>query len=596
MKRIFKVLPALLLIFALLLAACTPVTETPATTPDTPVDTADTTDTPDTDEPDTPDEPVLDSDWGSMGLTSGGVPIANPGQLPIVQNRGDITVDILVTGHPAIINWQTNAMSQWMEEQTNIVVNYRTIPLEGRLDTLSMELAAANYPDAFKAVGMNQDLVNRFGVNEGRLLPITDLIPVHAPNLMSILEEFPAYRGVMTMLDDEIYMMPNINQCFHCTMFYKLWINQEFLDQVGMDIPTTTDELVTVLTAFRDEIPDSIPFAGTFLGGWGSTLDYFIMNSFTFYDAHTLGDGANLQNSLGLFVDNGVIRTPWDLPETQDGLRFLRMLVEEGLLHEASLTSDADQLVALVESGDSARVGLVTGGHGMIFSDMMGDRYPLYVPVMPLRGPAGVQQIPMNMHDLGFNGFYISADSDYAEALVQWADFLYTFEATMTGYFGQYQEAWRMAEPGEIGLDGNPAIYSLLVPWQEVEPQNEHWVQMTISNRDAAFRAGEAFDTSIPLYTAEGLEAFLFQTTLQMEPFGVREKVFPPVKFTADQSSAMSVQLTDVTTIIRQWVPGFIAGTFDIETQFDEFVSLLENAGLRELEAQFQAAYDLLYG
>ena len=165
----------------------------------------------------------------------------------------------------------------------------------------------------------------------------------------------------------------------------------------------------------------------------------------------------------------------------------------------------------------------------------------------------------------------------------------------MRGYYGPYQNAWRMAEPGEMGLDGNPAIYSLLVPWQEVEPQNEHWVQMTISNRDAAFRAGEAFDTSISLHTADGLEAFLFQTTKEMEPFGIKEKVFPPVKFTAEQSSEMSVQLTDVTTIIRQWVPGFIAGTFNIETQYDEFLALLENAGLSNLVAQYQAAYDLLY-
>jgi putative aldouronate transport system substrate-binding protein len=584
MKNLFKSIPALLLVFALLLTACAPYdgqSQIPDTQQDPYVISTD---------------PGVDSDWGSMGLTAGGVPIANPGQLPIVKNRGDITIEIMVTGHPAIVNWNTNAMSQWMEEQTNIVVNWRLIPLEGRLDTLSMELTSANYPDAFMSVGMNQDLVNRFGVGEGRLLPITDLIPVHAPNLMNILDLYPGYQGIMTMLNNEIYMMPNVNQCYHCTMFYKMWINQDFLNQVGMDIPTTTDELVTVLKAFRDQIPGSIPFAGTFLGGWGSTLDYFLMNSFTFYDAHTLGDGANLQNSLGLFVDNGVVKTPWDQPGTQDGLRFLNMLVREGLLHEASLTSNSDQLVALVESGDSARVGLTTGGHGMIFSDMMGDRYPSYVPVMPLQGPTGLRQIPMNTNDLGFNGFYISADTRYAEAIVQWADLLYTFEATMRGYFGPYQKAWRIAEPGEIGLDGNPALYSLLVPWQEVEPQNDHWVQMTISNRDAAFRAGEAFDISIPLYTAEGLEAFLFQTTVEMENFAVREKVFPPVKFTADQSSAMSVQLTDVTTIIRQWVPGFIAGTFDIDTQYEEFLALLENAGLRNLEAQYQAAFDLLYG
>jgi len=540
------------------------------------------------------DESGLPEGWGSMGLTSGGVPISDPGQFPIVANRGDITVEIMVTGHPSIINWQTNAMTQWMEEKTNIVVNWRIIPLEGRADTLNLELASANYPDAFKSVGFNQAHVNRFGVGEGRLLSITDLVPLHAPNLMEIYERFPNYPGIMTMLDGEMYVMPNINQCFHCTMFYKMWINREFLEYVDMDVPTTTDELVEVLKAFRDQIPDSIPFAGTFTGGWGSTLDYFIMNAFTFYDAHTAGN-AIPQNNLGLFVDNGVVKTPWAEPGTIEGLRFLNMLFNEGLLHEGSLTGDGDQLIALVESGANPRVGLVTGGHGMIFSDIEGERYPLYIPVMPLQGPSGLRQIPRNTNDIGFNGFIISADTNYAEALVKWADALYSFEATMNGYFGPYGSNWRFAEDGEIGLDGNPAIYALLVPWQEVEPQNDHWVQMTISNRDAAFRAGEAVDPSVDKFSPEGLEVLLFETTLDMFPFGNAEMVFPPVKFTEEQTNDMSVPLTDVSTIIRQWIPGFIGGVFDLDTQYDEFLELLENAGLSGLIAEYQAAFDLLY-
>ncbi|MCL2565782.1 MAG: extracellular solute-binding protein [Defluviitaleaceae bacterium] len=578
MKRLFKPFMAVLIACFMLLAACGQGGG--AGTAETPADTLAT--------------PVITSDWGSMGLTSGGVPISDPGQFPIVQNRGDITVEIMVTGHPTF-DWNNNDMTRWMEEMTNIVVNWRVIPLEGRADTLNLELTSANYPDAFKVVGFNQAHVNRFGVGEGRLMPITDLIPLHAPNLMEILEEFPNYEGIMTMLDGEIYVMPNINQCFHCTMFYKMWINQDFLDEVDMEIPTTTDELLTVLRAFRDEIPGSIPFAGTFTGGWGSTLDYFIMNAFTFYDAHTLGNGP-AQPTLGLFVDNGVVKTPWNQPGTIEGLRFLNQLVREGLLHEGSLTGDGSALIALVESGDTARVGMVTGGHGAIFSDMAGYRYPLYVPVMPFAGPDGRRVFPQNTNDLGFNGFYISADSNYAEALVKWADLLYTFEATMRGYFGPAETNWRLAEPGEYGIDGNPAIYTILVPWQETEPQSYHWNQFTISNRTAAFRAGEAFDTNISLWDPEGLEAFLFQTTEQMLPFANSEKIFPPVKFTDDQTSDMSVPLTDVTSIIRQWIPGFVAGVFDIDTQYDEFLELLENAGLSFLLEHFQAAYDLLYG
>ena len=586
----FKSILALLVALMMLLSACANGGADPAPTP-----AGD--DNGEMGQEETADLPAdLPEGWGSMGLTSGGVPISDPGQFPIVANRGDIELEIMVTGHPMIIDWNTHEMTQWMEEKTNIVINWRVIPLEGRDDTLPLELASANYPDAFMSVGFTEDLVSRFGETEGRLLAITDLITTHAPNLMQILDDFPNYRGVMTMLNGEIYLMPTVNQCFHCQMHYKMWINEEHLNAVGMDIPTTLDEFVEVLTAFRDQIPDSIPFAGTFVSGWGGTIDYYIMNSFTFYTARTYSDHGGAWQTLGLYVVDGEVRVPWGLEETREGLRFLNMLVEEGLLHEGSLSSDSDQLIALVESGDTPRVGVVTGGHGMIFSDINGERYPLYIPMLPMEGPTGLRQIPRNLNDLGFNGFFVSADTEFAEAAIKWADSLYSFEASMRSTFGPYGTHWEWAQDGDLGLDGEPAIYRMLVPWQETEPQNDHWIQQNISRRDAAFRAGEAVDPDVWIRSPAGLEPWLHQATLAMLPYSNNENFFPLVKFSAEETSEMSVPLTDVTSIIRQWIPGFIAGTFDLDTQWDEFNNALEDAGLSDLVARYQAAYDLLFG
>jgi putative aldouronate transport system substrate-binding protein len=580
MKKLPKTLAALLVI-AFVFSACTGKKET-------------------TSSADIGSAPVLGADWGSMGLSSGGVAISNPGQFPIVRNRGDIRVTMLVTGHPAIIDWNTNAMSRWVEQQTNIVVEYKTIPLEGRLAALSLELASNTYPDAFMTAGMNLSLLTRYGPGEGRLKPVTDLIKTHAPNLQNIFRDFPGYPGLMTMLDGNIYTMPNVNQCYHCTMYYKMWINAEFLKAVGKPMPTTTDELVDVLKAFRDNDPngnglrDEIPYAATGTGGWGNTLDYFLMNSFTFYTAETLGNGSALR-TLGLYLDNGIVKTPWAEPGTIEGLRFLNMLVRERLLYEGSFTASDSELINLLESGSHPRVGLTTGGYGGTFSDMGGSRYQMYEPMMPLQGPSGLRQIPKDTYDIGYNGFYISADSKYVEALVKWADLLYDFEATMDGYYGPKDTHWRAAVPGETGLDGKPALYSILVPWQETEPQNIHWVQMNISNRDAAFRAGEAYDQSIPLYSGEGLEKLLFDTTARMELYANSKSVMPPVKFTEQQEAINSVPLTDISNLIKQYVPGFISGANDIDREYNTFLQRLRNAGLDAVVASYQAGYNQQY-
>jgi putative aldouronate transport system substrate-binding protein len=273
----------------------------------------------------------------------------------------------------------------------------------------------------------------------------------------------------------------------------------------------------------------------------------------------------------------------------------MRMLSDEGLLYEGAFTADDAALVSVVESGGAARVGMVPGGYGGTFSDMDGDRYPQYVPLMPVAGPGGLRSIPKDTFDLGFNGFYVSADSKYAEALVKWADKLYDFEATMNGYYGPKGTHWREAAAGEEGLDGNPALYAVLVPWQEVEPQNDHWVQMNISNRDAAFRAGESYDTSIPLFSGDGLEKLLFETTMEMEAYANSESLMPPVKFTEERSNANSVPITDLSNLLKQYIPGFINGTYDIETEYDGFLGRLKASGLDGIVAAYQEAYDQQY-
>ena len=39
-------------------------------------------------------------------------------------------------------------------------------------------------------------------------------------------------------------------------ILYKIWINQTWLDNLGLDVPTTTEELYTVLKAFKENDPN----------------------------------------------------------------------------------------------------------------------------------------------------------------------------------------------------------------------------------------------------------------------------------------------------------------------------------------------------
>ena len=71
----------------------------------------------------------------------------------------------------------------------------------------------------------------------------------------------------------------------------EIWINKEWLDKLGLAVPTTTDELYNVLKAFKTQDPngngkaDEIPLTGApnkYV--WNGNIDAFLMNAFIYND------------------------------------------------------------------------------------------------------------------------------------------------------------------------------------------------------------------------------------------------------------------------------------------------------------------------
>ncbi|MBQ4618398.1 MAG: hypothetical protein IJB25_00755, partial [Clostridia bacterium] len=95
----------------------------------------------------------------------------------LCENFGDITLKVAVTDLAAIEDWETNAYIKWMEEVTNVDLQFELIPYEGRAEKLGLLLNDAdNYPDMFWGVGMTDAMISRFGVDEKMFLPLNDLI------------------------------------------------------------------------------------------------------------------------------------------------------------------------------------------------------------------------------------------------------------------------------------------------------------------------------------------------------------------------------------------------------------------------------------
>ena len=533
----------------------------------------------------------------SVGATAD-VQYSAKGEYPIVENYGDVTLTFLVVDHPAILDWYTNDFILWMNEQTNVKLEFETVSSQDKVEKMNLLLSTGQIPDAICGGGNNltSDQMVRYGMEEGLLMPLNDLIEENCVYLKEMFEAYPKAIQMSKMTDGNIYALPQINDCFHTYMPERMWINGEWLKNLGLEVPTTTDELYNVLVAFRDQDAngngdpnDEIPLAGN-TTGWRCMPEWYIMNAFTYYNVETL---TGQTGDFGMHLEDGVVTTSFEDPGFKEGLAFCHKLYDEGLLYAASYNQDNDQMTQLVENPGACLVGCAPGGYAGVWANLGGDRYAQYDVLLPLTGPEGYKNVVCNEYVPIYGGsFAISAKCEYPEIAIKWADLLYTQIATLNSYYGPQDVAWTWAEEGDIGLDGNPALYRQLIPWQETEPQSLHMVQQIPDFRDTAIRVGLADDTTKDIKSADRLETLLYQAACAYYEDARPECKIPPLKFSVEESDAMMVAKTEVDRVLKEYVIGFITGVHNIDTEYDAFLSSLESAGMQTLIDQYQKSYD----
>ena len=316
-----------------------------------------------------------------------------PGVFPIVDEM--VTVNVM-TRYGAVEhdgNYQDAAFTAWFEDLTNVRMNFVDI-VESQLwsERLNLVLAAGDLPDTFMVQGvMSGQEVFTHGVH-GTFIPLENLIDQWMPAYGAILEEHSQYASQLVMPDGRMYSIGSLEgTCYHCTMSRKMWVYMPWLEELGLDVPETTEEFYRMLVAFRNDDPnrtgsaDTIPMTGAATGAWNAQpLPPYIMSSFIYTDPGNF-----------LKRDGGRVSFVANTDEWREGVRYMRRLYREGLMQPDWFTQDAGQLRSTVESPGPAVVGAVPAGWYGVFSINSWDgsgRFADFHPIAPLTGPTGVRQ------------------------------------------------------------------------------------------------------------------------------------------------------------------------------------------------------------
>lgn len=142
-----------------------------------------------------------------------------------------------------------------IEEATNVKVEWLVFPYEIAKEKKNILINSGDYPDVIGGWLLSENEILNYGPAEGLFVPIDEAIAKYSPNMTAALD-MPSVRQTMTLPDGHIYTIPYVLPT--PKVAFNPYINKAWMEKLGLDMPTNTDELLEVLRAFRDKDPNGM--------------------------------------------------------------------------------------------------------------------------------------------------------------------------------------------------------------------------------------------------------------------------------------------------------------------------------------------------
>lgn len=245
-----------------------------------------------------------------------------------------------------------------LEEQTNVHVDWKAIQSDQWGDKIQLEMSnVKTLPEFVFSAGFGDTDLLKYA-KQGAIINLEDYIDKYMPNLKTVFEKAPEYRTMCEDEDGHIWALPWIEQLgYEKTAIQVLdnmsFINKNWLDFLGLEVPTTVDEFEKTLLAFKDNADklkaefnidgDIIPMSCIMNDGGQDPM--ILINGF----GEGLGDPDTGRHIV--VTDEGKVVSSATQEGFKKGLEWLHKLYAEGLIDVEAFTQDWSTYVAKGKSG-----------------------------------------------------------------------------------------------------------------------------------------------------------------------------------------------------------------------------------------------------
>lgn len=433
----------------------------------------------------------------------------------------------------------------------------------------------------------------------GKIISYSDYAE-YMPNILETLEKIPSLK-LSTMNSDGKIL--SCRQVVYNRQHVTTWghIRHDWLQTLGMDYPTTIQELRDTIIAFQenDMNGNGKKDETLYLNG-AATASQVFGPAFGAYDLVAANNAWHADES-------GTVVHAMTTDNAKAYLAFMSGMYKDGLIWQQSFTATTEERNAY-EATD-AKGAFVSAFWDSVIQNLDGfskNRPHEFTPILPLAGEGYASKMKIRNYLASSDKLITKACGDPARA-VTFMDYFYTAEGSQIQYLGEvspggewYSRDILVEQVSALGLEADPLMMALTPKGQEQAAKEENiqaylgvnygiWPSNLVGLNDtvvAEFATG--FDPE-----AGRIASDVKRNKMLLDWTNDSANTYAETSFaapTAEQSDAIR-DAAELYTYMDEMFVKFLTGAESLD-QWDSFLKTCKDAGLEDITAVMQARHD----
>lgn len=463
---------------------------------------------------------------------------------------------------------------QTFEEITNVHIDFQMVNMMDAATTFQLMIASGDYCDIINDALNYYDAADQ-AYEDGIAINFLDYEDC-IPNFMALMDEYDTIAGDLKTEAGYILNFPRVDLPLATYSESGFLIRQDWLDELGLEVPKSYSAMEEVLTAFKSEYNISDPYVMPYqvLSPWGLMAGGFGISA--------------VADSNNFYLDGDTVAHGPSSDAYYEMLTMFRSWYENGLI-SSDFTSYMENLPdQTLITNEQAGIWFSDVSYIKTYEDLMASVNPnakLSLMGDPGKDDAKSGYLGSTTSVAGSGGFSVSEDCENIELACKWCDMWYDPDLTQFINYGYEGETFEYDE------NGTPKLGGIIVNNDLGLPSLKMANGVFLCTSGGFIYDWHKYDDE---YTDLQLEAYDLWINQAEDPSTVTTFGIPGgASLNADEAETVSAIMADINTYVAEMALKFVTGVEELsESSYAAYVENIKGMDLRGAMDAQQAAYD----